>query len=126
MLPCPLCSDLEKKHEDRVRLAFDFAPRELVQSAASNESQQRCRCCVVMLEGIRSWQAQTKSKWSFETDVRRVYARCRGMEGGNSDTLKLEVYFSDDRPKLELEYLSLGISGESEVLYHLYYFIRPR
>jgi hypothetical protein len=37
--------------------------------------------------------------------------RCRNKRANFEDTLHLEVYFKDDRPKLELEYYSLQPHG---------------
>jgi hypothetical protein len=105
MSPCALCNDQEKRDEDDVRLAFDFTPEELLQSARDG----RCESCLVILEGLR--QATPLGLSSFEDDVRRVSVRCRGQRRGRCDTLSLEVYFLDDRPRLELEYCSLDSFG---------------
>jgi hypothetical protein len=106
MARCNLCNDQEKKDEDDVRLAFDFTPDKLIQSA----SRRGCSSCTVILDGIR--ESETHS-WSFEQHVRQVYARCRGTHNQKSDSLSLEIYFKDDRPKLELEFFSLQTNGES-------------
>jgi hypothetical protein len=100
MIRCSLCNDLVKRDEDDARLAFDFTPGQLKRSAFDKS----CESCLVILEGL--WQSQTQD-WSFERDVRRVYARCNSKRGSSQDTLRLEVYYEDDRPKLELEYYSL-------------------
>ncbi|ORX96794.1 heterokaryon incompatibility protein-domain-containing protein [Clohesyomyces aquaticus] len=100
MVICKLCNDQEKKDEDDVRLAFDFTPAELVQSARG----QDCSSCAVILEGLRR---STALEWDFEQDVRRVYARCRGMHKQKPTTLSLVIYFEDERPKLEIEFISL-------------------
>jgi hypothetical protein len=105
MSPCALCNDQEKKNEDDVRLAFDFTPGELLRSALHG----RCDFCLLILEGLR--QAKTLGLGCFEEDVRRVNARCRGQRRGRCDTLSLEVYFVDERPKLELEYCTFQPSG---------------
>jgi hypothetical protein len=101
--PCGLCNGLEKKYEHDMRLAFDFVPEELIRSAYENG----CASCKVIATGIRTWAAGTN--WFLERDVRRVYARCHGiMTNGKPKTLSLELYFMDERPKLELEFLSLA------------------
>jgi hypothetical protein len=100
MVRCSLCNDLVKRDEEDARLAFDFTPRQLVRSAFD----EGCESCLVILEGL--WQSQTQH-WSLQCDVRRVYARCNSRRGAFQDTLRLEVYYEDDRPKLELEYYSL-------------------
>ncbi|KAH7079529.1 heterokaryon incompatibility protein-domain-containing protein [Paraphoma chrysanthemicola] len=100
MSRCALCNDQVKRNEDDPRLAFDFTPEQLIQSAFD----QTCDSCLVILEGLR--QSETPD-WSFRRDIRRVYARCRSTRGSIQDTLRLEVYYVDDRPKLELEYYSL-------------------
>jgi hypothetical protein len=104
MARCALCNDQERRDEVEARLAFDFTPHELLRSAF----EQRCSSCIVILEGFR--QSETKD-WSFQHDVRRVYARCYGKRNYHSDSLLLEVYFTDDRPKLELEFYSLQPHG---------------
>ncbi|KAH7071302.1 heterokaryon incompatibility protein-domain-containing protein [Paraphoma chrysanthemicola] len=100
MSRCALCNDQVKRNEDDPRLAFDFTPEQLIQSAFD----QTCDSCLVILEGLR--QSETLD-WSFRRDIRRVYARCCSARGSIQDTLRLEVYYVDDRPKLELEYYSL-------------------
>ncbi|KAF2245985.1 HET-domain-containing protein [Trematosphaeria pertusa] len=100
MEPCKLCNDQEKKHEDDARLAFDFTPEDLAKSAY----ERPCDSCMVILEGLR--QSQTR-EWSFQRDVRRVYARCHSKRSNYAESLSLEIYFVDDRPKLELEFYSL-------------------
>ncbi|KAH7359698.1 heterokaryon incompatibility protein-domain-containing protein [Pyrenochaeta sp. MPI-SDFR-AT-0127] len=109
MAPCKLCNDQEKKNEDDGRLAFDFTPDELIQSA----SRQGCSSCIVILEGLRK---SATEGWNFDHDVRRVYARCRGMHNQKPTTLSLEVYFKNDRPKLELEFFSLGTEAWKAIL----------
>jgi hypothetical protein len=100
MSRCALCHDQVKRDEDDVRLAFEFTPEQLVRSAFDHG----CDSCLVILEGLR--QSETPD-WSFQRDIRRVYARCYAKHGSFQDTLRLEVYYIDDRPKLELEYYSL-------------------
>lgn len=100
MVQCSLCNGLAKRNEDDVRLAFDFTPRQLVRSAF----YEGCDSCLVILEGLR--QSETPD-WSLQRDIRRVYARCNSKRGSIQDTLRLEIYYKDDRPKLELEYYSL-------------------
>jgi hypothetical protein len=104
MALCNLCNDLQKKHEDRPRLAFDFTTEELVQSA-----RRSCTPCTVILQGLQcSVEPQT-----FEHEVRRVYAICRAMHNGRPGTLSIRVYFDNDHPAVELEYFSLGATGKS-------------
>ena len=100
MVRCALCNDQVKRDEDDERLAFDFTPSQLQRSAFDNG----CESCLVILEGLR--QSEGKD-WRWYRDIRRVYARCLCKQGGFQDTLRLEIYFVDDRPKLELEYYSL-------------------
>ncbi|CZR68732.1 uncharacterized protein PAC_18631 [Phialocephala subalpina] len=95
---CKLCNNLKKKDEDDVRAAFDFTPGQLVESASIKE----CGSCMTILEGLLCFEDET---WSFEDDVRLVYATALG---GNDETLSLELYFCDDRPKLLLEFLLKG------------------
>jgi hypothetical protein len=101
---CTLCNDQVKKNEDDPRLAFDFTPEQLEKSAYFHH----CHSCLVILEGLR--QSQSRN-WSFKRDIKRVYARCRGKRGSFEETLLLEIYFVDSRPKQELEYYSLGQNG---------------
>ncbi|KAH8731948.1 heterokaryon incompatibility protein-domain-containing protein [Phaeosphaeriaceae sp. PMI808] len=97
---CALCLDQVKRDEEDARLGFDFTPEELIKSAF----YQGCDSCLVILEGLR--QSETPD-WSFQRDIRRVYTTCHSKRGSFQDTLRLEIYFIDDRPKLELEYYSL-------------------
>jgi hypothetical protein len=100
-----------------VRLAFDFTPKELVAFAFHRGYDS----CLVTFEG--TLQSETQ-QWSFRHDVRRVYARCRGKRGSFHDTILLEIYYTNDRPKLELKYYSLepycepssqSVRGETDV-----------
>ncbi|KAF8851360.1 HET-domain-containing protein [Acephala macrosclerotiorum] len=94
MAQCNLCNNLEKRDEDDVRAAFDFTPKELLESTKNKD----CSSCTLILEGLRCYENET---WLFEHDVRRVYARCLGKD---DESLSLEVFFCDDRPKLVLEF----------------------
>lgn len=100
MQRCALCYDQKEKLEGDGRLGFDFTPEELCRSV----SLGRCDSCLVILEGLRQSEL---GRWSFDHDVRRVYARCLVRRGGFQDTLRLEIYFEDERPKVELEFYSL-------------------
>ncbi|KAH6463713.1 hypothetical protein HBI57_054820 [Parastagonospora nodorum] len=101
MARCSLCHDLVRRDEDDARLAFNFTPQELVRSAF----YKHCDSCLVILEGLRQSE---KPDWSWQRDIRRVYARCHDKSRSSfQDTLRLEIYFVDDRPKLDLEYYSL-------------------
>lgn len=51
--------------------------------------------------------------WSFAADVSRVYGYGLATE---SDTLTLEVYFIDSRPRLMLEFFHRNHAGESRKL----------
>jgi hypothetical protein len=93
MVRCSLCNDLEKKDVDHVRHAFDFAPEEIKKT-----TNLKCQMCSVILEGILQF---VEGGSSFEEDVTRVYTYCLGIE---DDSLCLELYFKDDRPKLILEF----------------------
>ena len=104
MTGCALCNDLIKRDDDDARLAFEFTP-EQVKWCAFLEG---CESCLVILEGLQ--QSQTP-EWSLERDVKIVLARCHNKRGSFQDTLRLEIFFVDDRPKLELEYYSLRSHG---------------
>lgn len=109
--PCELCNNLQKKDADDVRLGFDFTATELSVSAY----EKRCPSCLVIMEAVL--QSQKLSKEALMRDVRRIYARCCGSRGVHRDTLALEVYFADDRPKLSLEIYSLQSHGTSLPFY---------
>lgn len=109
MPPCPLCNSLTKKDEDDARLAFDFTPQMLIHSAYV----ENCDTCLVILEGLRQSESQG---WSFHRDIRRVYARCLSKRGKLEDTLHLDVWFEDDRPRAELEFYSLLHHREFPIL----------
>lgn len=93
MARCGLCHNLEKE-EDDLRLAFDFVPTQLLKSA----NGLNCVSCALILEGVLRFEDES---WSFDKHVARIYAYCLESE---NDTLSLELYFNDDRPKLILEY----------------------
>jgi hypothetical protein len=100
MIPCTLCHNQVKRDEADARLAFEFTPSQLQWSAY----HRRCESCLVILEGLRQSEAPD---WKWQRDIRKVYAICHSKRGPFQDTLRLEVYFVDDRPMLELEYYSL-------------------
>lgn len=106
MARCSLCNDLEKRDEDDARLAFEFTPDELVNSAYEG----KCDGCTVILEGLRQLEGRG---CGLRTDVRKVYAKCYGRRKSYTETLCLEIYFVDDRPKFELEFYSLQPHGKS-------------
>ncbi|TVY88520.1 hypothetical protein LAWI1_G007433 [Lachnellula willkommii] len=92
MSQCNLCNDLKKKSEDDVRLAFDFVPSELNRSA-----EAKCPACNVILAGI----LHSEDGWTFAEDVTHIYVFALAKE---EDSLSLELYFRDDRPKVVLEF----------------------
>ena len=97
MACCAVCNNLGKKSEDDVRLAFEFVPNELIQST------NRCASCSFILEGIRHFEDQQPTRWSFTNDISRVYAT--GLQTGSDDiTLSLELYFADNRLRQVLEF----------------------
>lgn len=96
MVRCHLCYDLEKKEEDDFRFACDFAPEQLLRSA----NVQKCISCALILEGILCFEDES---WSFNTGVIRVYAYAHSS-AIEDDTLSVELYFNDERPKLILEF----------------------
>jgi hypothetical protein len=104
MKHCELCHDLVKRNDADERLAFEFTPEQINYFAFLDG----CESCLVIFEGLRQSQS---SQWSLK-DVRVVLARCHDQRGSFQDTLRLEIFFIDDRPKLELEYYSLQSHGE--------------
>lgn len=108
---CELCNDLRKKDLDDARLGFDFTPVELQRAAY----EEHCPSCLILAEVVK--QSQKLSMQQLQHDVRRIYARCCGERGTHRDTLTLEVYFIDDRPKLLLELYST--QSHRTLLYHL-------
>jgi hypothetical protein len=100
MMRCTLCNDQVKRDEGDARLAFEFTPKQLIQSAFA----QGCVSCLVILEGLRQSESPD---WSFQHDIRIVYAISNEKLGTFRHTLRLQIYFIDDRPKLELEFYSL-------------------
>ena len=93
MAMCSLCQSLEKKYSTR-RLALDFKPHQLLESV----SVTRCISCSLLLEGIVCFEDAT---WSFSEHVVHVYGY--GL-GGPEETLAVELYFIDERPKLTVEF----------------------
>ncbi|TVY22392.1 hypothetical protein LHYA1_G008428 [Lachnellula hyalina] len=92
MSQCNLCNNLRKKSEDDVRLAFDFVPSELNRSA-----EAKCPACNVILAGI----LQSEDGWTLAGDITHIYVFALAK---NEDSLSLELYFRDDRPKVVLEF----------------------
>jgi hypothetical protein len=92
MSRCNLCNNLKKKNEDDVRLAFDFEASELRRSA-----EAKCPACQVILAGIQ----RSEDGWTLAEDVARTYVY--GL-ANKEDSLSLEIYFRDDRPKVILEF----------------------
>ncbi|KAF2626299.1 hypothetical protein BU25DRAFT_394934 [Macroventuria anomochaeta] len=102
MEKCAVCNDQEKRNPDGTRLTFDVTPAVLSHSAFVN----RCESCLVILEGFRQG-GQTLYQKDFQRLARTITARCHDQHNGRRDTLVLETYFYDERPKLELEFYSL-------------------
>ncbi|KAF4447929.1 HET-domain-containing protein [Fusarium austroafricanum] len=99
MAPCTLCRDLQKR-EDAVRVAFDFLPSEI-------SRQTGCSICTVVHEAITKME---DGEWQFSEHVSRVYATANGEK---DETLTLEVYFKDDRPKHTLELYFSAADGDA-------------
>ena len=107
MASCLICNSLRKR-EDGARLGFEFAPNQLESSVQTTG----CPCCITLLNGIKASQDLS---WSFTEHVRCVYVRCHGKRQEFLETLSLEIYFKDDRPKLELEFFSQANIGMSRI-----------
>ena len=114
MARCGLCNSLEKKEEHDVRAAFDFAPKQLLESATIEE----CVSCFLILEGIYRFEDET---WSFEEDVRRVYAQSLTAA---DESLYLDIYFMNDRPKLALEFFCVDRETRGKRPYQLSLIVR--
>lgn len=99
IVSCKLCHDLQRTDDPSlVRLAVDFTPSQLKLSV----SLTGCLFCSLILESIQRFEG---SSWSFDEAVTRVYVY--GLcEANHNETLSLEIYFQDDRPKLTLELFS--------------------
>ncbi|KAI1353694.1 HET-domain-containing protein [Xylaria sp. FL0043] len=93
-MACKLCKNLVKDADQQSRLWLEFTPQELRLSARDHN----CLSCAILLEGIILMQAEG---WSFEHDVSRAYGYGLASE---KDTLALELYFYDERPRIVLEY----------------------
>lgn len=109
-LPCQICHDLVKEKNNSPRLYLEFTPESLNQSAL----EQRCRSCDFLMRGILLMQDDT---WSFTATVSRVYGYGLATE---TDTLTLEVYFIDERPRMMLEFFRVDRDGDSISLFHVY------
>lgn len=103
MAPCTLCRDLQKR-EDAVRVAFDFLPTEI-------SRQTGCSVCGVIHEAITKME---DGDWQFSEHVSRVYATANGEK---DETLTLEVYFKDDRPKSTFELYFDAADGDASGLF---------
>ncbi|KAI0813989.1 HET-domain-containing protein [Xylaria sp. FL0064] len=93
-MACKLGNNLVKGACQQSRLWLEFTPQELRLSA----HDRNCLSCAILLEGIILMQAEG---WSFEHDVLRAYGYGLASE---KDTLALELYFYDERPRIVLEY----------------------
>ena len=91
--PCRLCNNLQRRilsgQIPQYRAAFDFSPTSLAESSGS------CPFCAIILSGIRQFEPHI-----CDTVV-WIYAR--GPAEVPPQTLSLELYYRDSRPKLELE-----------------------
>lgn len=88
--PCSLCNNLAKRSPHDDRLALDVTYEML----SRNGKTGACKSCALMLEAIeRSVSSQAPA-------VSRV---CAYGLAADCDTLSMEIYFKDDRPKLILE-----------------------
>lgn len=105
MACCALCNDLGKRDSDDPRLAFDFTPDELRQSAVNHG----CLPCLVIYKGLL--RAEVMYSGGFHEAVKIVYARCHGGRETDHHNLTLQVYFIDERPKIKLEFYSLQPRG---------------
>lgn len=107
MSQCNLCNNLKKKSGDDVRLALDFVPSELCKSA-----ETQCPACNVILAGIQ----HSEDGWTLAEDVTRIYVF--GL-ANKEDSLSLELYFKDDRPKVILEVYSRERNVLSSECFHI-------
>jgi hypothetical protein len=102
MPSCEVCRGLAKQ-VGRARLFLEFTPTELLHSALNHE----CRTCGILLNGIKA--VQDGGSWSFESDISRVYGYALARK---QDTLTLEMYFSDGRPSMAVEFFrECGVDG---------------
>lgn len=103
MSTCQLCHNLVKDGDSERRLYLEFTPKCLQQSVLAHE----CQSCAILLDGILLMQDDT---WSFATHVSTVYGYGLATE---LDTLTLEVYYIDHRPRLMLELFYVEHPSES-------------
>ena len=94
MAYCLLCYNLEKKHVDNPRMAVDMTAKQLLNAGKSIS----CDICSFIVEGIRHFE---DASWSLERDVSRIYLYGLSSRG---DSLTVELYFRNDRPKIVLEF----------------------
>ncbi|KAJ0108235.1 uncharacterized protein J7T55_000200 [Diaporthe amygdali] len=88
--PCSLCNNLGKRSPHDNRLALDFTYEML----SRNGETGACKSCALMLEAIERFVS------SPARAISRVYVY--GL-AANCNTLSVEIYFKDGRPKLILE-----------------------
>lgn len=88
--PCSLCNNLEKwsPHDDRLALDFTY------DVLSRNGETGACKSCALMLEATERFVSSPAQA------ISRVYVY--GL-AANCNTLSVEIYFKDDRPKLILE-----------------------
>ncbi|KAK6833331.1 heterokaryon incompatibility protein [Apiospora arundinis] len=92
---CELCRGFQR---DRItsRLFLECKPDELIKSVEDNH----CPSCGILLEGLRLKQDDS---WSLK-DVSTLY----GYGFRDDNTLILEIYFIEDRPRAVLEFYHAG------------------
>ncbi|KAK6849256.1 hypothetical protein PG995_013089 [Apiospora arundinis] len=92
---CKLCRSLQR---DRItsRLFLECKPDELIKSVEDNQ----CPSCGILLEGLR---LKEDDSWSLK-DVSTLY----GYGFRDDNTLILEIYFIEDRPRAVLEFYHAG------------------
>src|SRR5438067_1862480 len=104
MSRCSLCNKLEKKDKSDVRLALEFKPKELLDSAENRE----CWWCAVILGAITRFgydlwpqdQNFDSVKLLFVKNAALVYVY--GVSGSDN-TLSVEIYLKNNEPKRILE-----------------------
>jgi hypothetical protein len=85
---------LRKKDEDDPRLAAEFTAEQLLYAQKTSS----CDICHYIADGIHQFEDHS---WSLKKDVSQIYLYALSNRG---DSLTIELYFRNDRPKLVLEF----------------------
>lgn len=103
-MPCKICHDLEPKDPGSSRLALDCAPHELIETAQI----LNCPTCTIIHRAIErfgrsSQENRNNSNEPEPIDINNISRVDVYGLGNEHETLSVDLYFQDDKPKRVLE-----------------------